>query len=48
MDTLVIMAIVVVAIVFLGIFFVMKYSGKSGGNDDVWKPGEEKGSHPEG
>ena len=47
MDTLLIMAIVLAALVVLVVFFVMKYSGKSGGNDDVWKPGDEQGPHPE-
>ncbi len=48
MDTLVIMAIVAVALVVLAVFFVMKYSSKSGGNDNVWKPDEKKGPNAEG
>lgn len=49
MDTLIIMAIVVIALIVLGVYFVMKYAAsRSGGNDDVWKPGDSKGPNPEG
>jgi hypothetical protein len=48
MDTLVIMAVILIVLVILAVFFVMKYSSRSGGNDDVWKPEDKKGPHPEG
>ncbi|MDB5078314.1 MAG: hypothetical protein JWP00_238 [Chloroflexi bacterium] len=47
MDTLVIMALVLIGVVILGAFFVMKVTSKSGGNDDVWQPDDKKGPHPE-
>lgn len=49
MDTLIIAAIVVVALLVLSGYFVMKYAAnRSGGNDDVWKPGERKDPNTEG
>ncbi len=48
MDTLIIAAIVVVALLVLGGYFIMKYmANRSGGNDDVWKPGEGKDPNSE-
>jgi hypothetical protein len=48
MDTLVITALIVAALVVVAIFFALKYGTKSGGKENVWKPGEKKGPHPEG
>ena len=49
MDTLLIGAIVVIALIVIGAFFVMKYAAsKSGGNDNVWKPGDHNHPNPEG
>lgn len=49
MDTLIIAAIVVVALIVLAVYFVMKYAAnRSGGNDDVWKPGKHKDPNTEG
>ena len=48
MGTLLIAAIVVIALVVIGVFFIMKYAAnRSGGNDDVWHPGNGKGPNPE-
>lgn len=49
METLLIAALVLIAMIVLGVFFVMKYAAsRSGGNDDVWKPKDRDNSTPEG
>lgn len=48
MDTLIIMALIAIAVIAVAVIFFVTVNGNSGGNDNVWKPGDRKGPNPEG
>ena len=48
MGTLIIMALIAVAVVVVAVIFFVTVNGKSGGNDNVWKPGDRNDPNPEG